>query len=125
MSFLKDVLPAISPAAGLAMDKGPWSNILQTLSPAVAMFGSPEGSKSDGPAATGIGKALGGAIGVDPSRIASIADKIGRASNGIAEMGGAAPGYSGMQMAPTNHLQMLDPDALQKLVQQFQGVRYS
>jgi hypothetical protein len=70
----------------------------------------------------------GGSAG--PSRL----DKVGAALNGIATQGGAEAGYHAaptgagqLQGAPevNNHLQMLDPDTLDRLMQHFRGVQYS
>lgn len=71
-------------------------------------------------AATGLGKLLG----VDPGRISSIADSVGKGMNQIAQGGGAAGGYAAPQLpdAPVqNHLQLLDPTVIQALIQRFGG----
>lgn len=60
-------------------------------------------------------------IGADPSRVSMIADRIGKAANGIAAGGGASAGYDGSAAAPQidNHLQMLDPNILQSIIARF------
>jgi hypothetical protein len=68
---------------------------------------------------------LGQMVGADPSRISQIAGQIGRGMNGIAQAGGAAPGYAADPSAPPaaapvdNHLQLLDPNIIQQLIQKF------
>lgn len=80
--------------------------------------------------AAGASGALGNLVGADPSRISSIAGRIGTGMNGIAAAGGAAPGYTAPGHAPgapaaggaapvDNHMQLLDPDTLQQIIQQF------
>lgn len=82
------------------------------LKPAAAM-----GAAGDvNPAAAG----LGHLFNADPSRISSIADRIGRGANMIAAGGGAAPGYAAPpEMAPANHLQMIDPAVLRSIMDRF------
>jgi hypothetical protein len=87
---------------------------------------------SAGPALSAAGAAGGGAnaaasglghlIGVDPSRISSIAGTIGKGMNGIAAGGGASPGYADPGLPDVNnHMQLLDPAILQAIIQHFQG----
>lgn len=70
---------------------------------------------------------LGQMVGADPSRISQIAGQIGRGMNGIAAAGGAAPGYATdpstqPSAAPVdNHMQLLDPNIIQQLIQRFGG----
>lgn len=81
--------------------------------------------------AAGASGALGNLVGADPSRISSIANRIGTGMNGIAAAGGAAPGYSAPGHAPIpaaggaapvdNHMQLLDQDVIQQIIQQFAG----
>lgn len=74
---------------------------------------------------------LGRMIDVDPSRISRIANGIGNAANGIAAAGGAPAGYNAatgpMGSLPPqisqmlqNHLQMLNPEILQRILARFQ-----
>lgn len=62
---------------------------------------------------------LGHLIGVDPSRVASLASSIGKGMNQVAAAGGA--GSEAPPLAPQNHLQLLDPAVLQALIQRFGG----
>jgi hypothetical protein len=78
--------------------------------------------------ASGAASGLGHLIGADPSRISSIANSIGTGMNGIAAAGGAAPGYAApghsaapSAAAPDNHMQLLDQDVIQQIIQQFAG----
>jgi hypothetical protein len=79
--------------------------------------------------ASGAASGLGHLIGADPSRISSIANSIGTGMNGIAAAGGAAPGYNApghaapaaSAAAPDNHMQLLDQDVIQQIIQQFAG----
>jgi hypothetical protein len=71
------------------------------------------------PVSTGFGHM----IGADPSRVSMIADRIGKAANGIAAGGGATAGYDGSAALINNHLQMLDPDTLQRIIAQFRPVQ--
>jgi hypothetical protein len=68
-----------------------------------------------------ISSGFGHMIGADPSRVSMIADRIGKAANGIAAGGGAESGYDGSAAAPQidNHLQMLDPNVLQSIIARF------
>lgn len=71
-------------------------------------------------AATGLGKL----IGVDPGKISSIADNVGKGMNMIAQGGGAQGGYAAPELpapAVNNHMQLMDPKILQALVQYFGG----
>lgn len=77
------------------------------------------------PMATGLGRL----IGADPSRVSTIADRIGTGMNMIAAGGGATAGYDGSAAPqPNNYLQLLDPSVLQALVARFRpastGVQY-
>ena len=72
-----------------------------------------------GMAPNGAAMGLGHLLGADPSRISSIADRVGQVSNRIAGMGGAEQGYQPMQM--NNIMQKLDPAVLQALIEQFQS----
>jgi len=65
-------------------------------------------------------------LGTDGSRVSSITDRIGMGMNQVASAGGAHPGYAARQQLP-NHLQMLNPEALQAIIQRFRptaGVQY-
>lgn len=66
-------------------------------------------------AATG----LGHLFDADPSRISMIADRIGKASNGIAAAGGAENGYDGSAAPQNNYLQTLDPTVMRALIAKF------
>lgn len=70
---------------------------------------------------------LGKLIGVDPGKISSIADSVGKGMNMIAQGGGAQGGYAAPEVpqlpAVNNHMQLLDPKILQSLVQYFGGQR--
>ena len=68
-----------------------------------------------------VSSGLGHMIGADPSRVSMIADRIGKAANGIAAGGGASAGYDGSAAAPQidNHLQMLDPEVLRSIIARF------
>ena len=66
-------------------------------------------------AATG----LGHLIGTEPSRIASIADSIGKVSNGIATAGGATAGYDAPAPQLSNYMQMMDPRVLKAITDHF------
>jgi hypothetical protein len=151
MSFLKgiglgDVLGTISPGLGAITGKGLGADLLPMLSPLMGMLtghhdGGHEGgagpidpgmsspTAQSGPAPNFAASGLGHALGVDPSRVASIAGTVGSAANQIAAAGGAQGGYQnpGVQGAalPTvnNHLQMLDPQVLRALIQHFSGQR--
>lgn len=73
---------------------------------------------------TSAARGLGHVIGVDPGRISSIADRIGKGANiaaagGGADAGYAAPELSAPDVAPANHLQMLDPGVLQSIIARF------
>lgn len=80
-------------------------------------------------AANGAASGLGRLIGTDPSRISSIADRIGTGMNGIAAAGGAAPGYGApahpaQQQAggePNNYMQLLDPNVMRAIIAKFGG----
>lgn len=84
-------------------------------------------------AAGGAAGGLGHLLGADPSRISGIADRIGNASNLIAQGGGAAPAYQAPQapQAPqagapgagsfSNVMQFLTPDSLQHIRAMFGG----
>lgn len=74
------------------------------------------------PASSGLGHLLD----VEPSRVSMIADRIGKAANGIAAAGGADQGYGG-QAAPTpiNFLQSLDPRVMQALSDRFAGASFN
>lgn len=60
---------------------------------------------------------LGHLFGADPSRVSSIADRIGTGMNQIAAAGGAMPGYQGPQV--NNVMQMLDTNTLQGILDHF------
>lgn len=64
---------------------------------------------------------LGHLIGVDPSRISQIAQGVGTAADGIADAGGATPGYAAPQQPVNNYMQMLDPNVLQAIYAKFGG----
>lgn len=67
---------------------------------------------------------LGHLLNVDPSRISSIANGIGRAANGIATAGGAEAGYDGSAaQQPNNYLQNLDPTVLRAIMAKFGPVQ--
>ena len=68
--------------------------------------------------ANGAATGLGHMFGADPSRISMIADRIGKASNGIASAGGADQGYDGTA-APNNYLQTLDPTVMRAIMAKF------
>lgn len=84
-------------------------------------------------AAGGAAGGLGHLLGADPSRISSIADRIGTASNLIAQGGGAAPAYQAPQHAAAppagapgaggfgNVMQFLTPDSLEHIRSLFGG----
>jgi len=112
---------AISPVSGLGMAGGPMSD-LGALS---ALFGKGGGGgEAAAPQANAAATGLGKLIGVDPGRISSIADSIGKGMNQIAQGGGAQGGYAAPQLpdAPVqNHLQLLDPAVIQALIQRFGG----
>lgn len=67
-------------------------------------------------AATGLGRLLD----VDPSRISRIAGGIGNVANGIANAGGAMPGYAAPQPV-NNYMQLLDPNVLRAIYAKFGG----
>jgi hypothetical protein len=48
-----------------------------------------------------------------------IADRIGKASNGIAEAGGAGQGYDGSAAPQTNYLQNIDPTVIRAIMAKF------
>lgn len=102
MSFLAPLMAAAGPAV---------SGAAKAL-PAVGAGG-----------ATGLANAAGKLFGTSGSRISEIAGRIGSGANQIAAAGGAQPGYQAApeapQAAPVNYLQMLDPAALQSIIQQF------
>jgi hypothetical protein len=136
MSFLKSaggVLGTISPALGAITGKGLGGDILGTLSPALGMltgkwFGWLTGGGGDSaeqpaapvqperPPPTGAARGLGNLIGVDPNRIGSIASDVGRASNVIAQAGGAEGSYPAPDLAPQNHLQLLDRRVVEEII---------
>jgi hypothetical protein len=62
---------------------------------------------------------LGHLLGADPSRVSSIADRIGQGMNGIAQAGGATPGYASPDQSVNNHLQLLDPEVLRSIIAKF------
>ena len=117
---------AISPASGLGMAGGPLSG----LGALGALFGKGGGEAAApaaapaAPQANAAATGLGKLIGVDPGKISSIADSVGKGMNMIAQGGGAQGGYAApelQQPAVNNHLQLLDPKVLQALVQYFSG----
>lgn len=115
MSFLKGLggaLGTISPALGMITGKG-----LGGASPTPAAPAAPPANA----AASGLGRM----IGVDPSRISSIADSVGKGMNMIAAGGGAQGGYAPAPELPAvnNHMQLMDPKILQALVAHFGGQR--
>lgn len=73
------------------------------------------GTFNPNPISTGFGHM----IGADPSRVSMIANRIGTGMNSIAAAGGATPSYDGSAAPINNHLQMLDPDTLRKILAQF------
>lgn len=66
-------------------------------------------------AATG----LGHLIGTEPSRVSSIANAVGKISNGLAEAGGATPGYDAPAPQLSNYMQMMDPRVLKAITDHF------
>lgn len=79
------------------------------------------GAAASGFQPNSISTGFGHMIGADPSRVSMIADRIGKAANGIAAGGGATAGYDGSAAAPVidNHLQMLDPEVLRSIIARF------
>lgn len=67
----------------------------------------------------GAAKMLGGILHASPTGVMGIADRIGHAANGVAQAGGADPGYDGGADAPNNFLQNLDPNVLRALQAKF------
>lgn len=136
MSFLKgnvgDILGTISPGLGALTGKGLGAGMMPMISPLGALLGlGKSGGGGDGaeqpapPPPNGAARGLGNLIGVDPARISSIAGDVGRASNSIAQSGGAAGGYAAPELPDVsnvrNHLQLLDPSTLQALIRHFSG----
>lgn len=73
-------------------------------------------------AANGASTGLGHMLGVDPSRISSIANSIGTGMNGIAAAGGAPQAYGGQagpQQPVNNYMQMMDPTVLKAILAKF------
>jgi hypothetical protein len=151
MSFLKgiglgDVLGTISPGLGAITGKGLGADLLPMLSPLMGMLtghhdGGHEGgagpidpgmsspAAQSGPAPNFAASGLGHALGVDPSRVASIAGTVGKRGepnrSGRRCAGGLSkPRLQGAALpAVNNHLQMLDPQVLRALIQHFSGQR--
>lgn len=73
------------------------------------------------PQANAAATGLGHLFGADPSRISEIAGRIGKGMNAVATAGGATPGYQAEAAPVDNHLQLLDPAMLQRIIQQFGG----
>lgn len=74
------------------------------------------------PQANAAAMGLGKLIGVDPGKISSIADSVGKGMNMIAQGGGAPASYQTPELpAVNNHLQLLDNNTLQALLRQFLG----
>lgn len=83
--------------------------------------------------AAGAGNAAAGGLGklidVQPDRISSFADRIGKGMNSIAEAGGAPAGYAppatgapaGTDPGINNHMQLLDPEVLRGIIARFGG----
>lgn len=80
------------------------------------------GAAAGGFQPSAISSGFGHMIGADPSRVSMIADRIGKAANGIATSTGVSADYNGSARAPQidNHLQMLDPNILQSIIARFQ-----
>lgn len=121
---------AITPLSGLGQVGGPLSGIGLLKS----LFGGGGGGGGEGaapaavedPKANAAAMGLGKLIGVDPGKISSIADSVGKGMNMIAQGGGAAGGYAAPELpqaAPANHLQLLDDNVLRALLQRFSGQR--
>lgn len=93
------------------------------LGPLIAGLGSSAGAvggATPAPTAAPTTTGLGRMIGVNSDQ----AGKFGTAMNGIAQAGGAAPGYAAPEPAPVNnHLQLADPNILQAILQQFRGFK--
>lgn len=142
MSFLAGPLAgalggAISPASGLGMAGGPLSGIgaLSALfgkggsaaGDAAAAAVAPTQTAPAAPQANAAATGLGKLIGVDPGKISSIADSVGKGMNMIAQGGGAQGGYAAPEQPALpdvkNHMQLLDPAVLRALVQYFGGQR--
>jgi hypothetical protein len=136
MSFLKgaglgDILGTISPGLGALTGKGLGAELLPILSPALGLSGlfghhgggdDKSAAEPAAPAPNGAATGLGHLLGVDPSRISSIAGGVGKAANQIATAGGAQGGYAAPEMpAINNHMQMLDPAVLRALIAHFSG----
>jgi hypothetical protein len=69
---------------------------------------------------SGAAQGLGHLLNISPLGVSRFADTVGKISNGIAGAGGASAGYDA-PAAPDNHMQLLDQDVIQQLVQQFGG----
>lgn len=87
-------------------------------------FLRPQAGASTG-AVNPVSSGFGHMIGVDPSRVSMIANRIGNAANGIAAGGGAPAGYDGSAAMPAapqpidNHFQLLNPDVLRSIIAKF------
>lgn len=122
---------AITPLSGLGQIGGPLSGIglLKSLFGGGGGGGGGDGESAapaaaEAPKANAAAMGLGKLIGVDPGKISSIADSVGKGMNMIAQGGGAAGGYAAPELPqarPVNHLQLLDDNVLRALLQRFGG----
>jgi hypothetical protein len=84
------------------------------------LLGQAAGAAAAAPVANAAATGLGRLLHADPARISSIADSVGKGMNMIAGAGGAQGGYAAPEApAIPNHLQLLDANTLQALLQHF------